>query len=88
MEKSPASAEFLRDKERMKDSAARKQIIDQVPVVIDEILIDFNYEIDEEGDALDYKRDLKSPERVKAWRNKLLSSYEKELKKGKAAKFT
>jgi hypothetical protein len=62
-------------------------LLEQAPSVIGDIIVDFNYEIAEEGDALDYKRDLKSPERVRSWRNKLLSSYDKELKKGKAAKF-
>ena len=59
----------------------------QVAPVIGDLVIDFNYEVEEEGDGLDYKGDLKTPERVKTWRNKLLSSYEKELKKGKAARF-
>jgi hypothetical protein len=87
MEKSPAAQEFILDKNAMGDPAKRQAILDQVPDVISDILIDFNYEIAEEGENLDYKSDLKSPERVRIWRNKLLNSYEKELKKKRAACF-
>ena len=87
MEMSPVAAELIRNRELMRDKAVRQRVLDQAPAVLADIIIDFNYENDEEGENLDYKSDLKSPERVKSWRNKLLSSYEKELKKGKAPKF-
>jgi hypothetical protein len=88
MEKSEASNAFIHSREAMNDVLLREHILAQAPPVISDVIIDFNYEIEEEGDALDYKSDLKSPERVKAWRNKLQSSYEKELKKKKAACFS
>lgn len=87
MEMSPVAAELIQNRDFMRDKGLRQRMLDQAPAVLDDIIIDFNYEIDEEGENLDYKSDLKSPERVKSWRNKLLSSYEKELKKGKAPKF-
>ena len=87
MEMSAASAALISDRNLMHDKNVRASIMSQVAPVIGDLVIDFNYEVEEEGDGLDYKSDLKTPERVKTWRNKLLSSYEKELKKGKAARF-
>jgi hypothetical protein len=87
MSMSYEASHLIADKDTMRDRDAREAILKRVPEVLADLVIDFNYEIDEEGDTLDYKSDLKSPERVKAWRNKLLSSYEKELKKGKATNF-
>ncbi len=87
MDKSDVAHEIIVSRTSLEDQANRKRLLDQVGDVISDLVIDFNYEIGEEGDVLDYKRDLKSPERVRGWRNRLLSSYEKELKKGKASKF-
>lgn len=87
MEMSPVSKDIVVQRNGLGPEANRERLLSQVPSVLGDIVVDFNYEIQEEGDALDYKSDLKSPERIRAWRNKLLSSYEKELKKGKAAKF-
>jgi hypothetical protein len=87
MNKSEVAKEIITSRTALDDEATRTRLLSQVPPVISDLVIDFNYEIGEEGDSLDYKRDLKSPERVRAWRNKLLSSYEKELKKGKASQF-
>ncbi|HJT40834.1 MAG TPA: AIPR family protein [Sphingobium sp.] len=87
MEKSEAARKIITSKEGLESKENRERLLNQVPDVLSDIIIDFNYEIGEEAETLDYKRDLKSPERVRAWRNRLLSSYEKELKKGKASKF-
>ncbi|WFU08343.1 AIPR family protein [Rhizobium sp. CB3090] len=87
MEMSPASKEIITSRSGLDSAENRDRLLKQAPAVIGDIVVDFNYEIQEDGDTLDYKADLKSPERTRSWRNKLLSSYEKELKKGKAAKF-
>lgn len=84
---SNSTAALLASRDMMKDHQQRAVVLAQVPTILDDLVIDFNYEIAEEGGALDYKSDLKSPERVRTWTNKLLSSYEKELKKGKAGHF-
>ena len=87
MEKSEFAQALITSKSDLDDEANRERLLFQVPAVLSDLIVDFNYEIGEEGDTLDYKRDLKSPERVRTWRNRLLASYEKELKKGKASKF-
>lgn len=87
MDRSDIARTIISSRSDLDSLENRERLLHQVPDVLSDLVIDFNYEIAEEGEGLDYKRDLKSPERVRAWRNKLLSSYEKELKKGKAAKF-
>jgi len=71
----------------MSSEDERAAILAQAPAVLGDLLVDLKYEITEKGASLDYKSDLKSPEEVRSWRNVLLSSYEKEMKKGKAAVF-
>ncbi|WP_029651679.1 hypothetical protein [Methylocystis sp. SB2] len=87
IDKFPDARRIISNKDEMASEANRALPLSQVPDVIHDIIIDFNYEIEEDGTTLDYKSDLKSPARVLAWRNRLLSSYEKDLKKGKATKF-
>lgn len=87
MEKSDRSYALVRDRSRMATSAEREAILKHVPDVLGELLVDLKYEIGEKGDNLDYKSDLKSPEEVRKLRNSLVSSYEKEMKKGKATTF-
>lgn len=87
MEKSQRSYMIARDRTKMADTTERAAILDRVSDVLGELLVDLKYEIDEKGDNLDYKSDLKSPEEVRKLRNSLVSSYEKEMKKGKATVF-
>ena len=87
MEKFPESAAIITSKDLLNSSQNRAFLLGCTPAVLSELIIDFSYEIKEEGDALDYKSDLKSPERVRNWRNRLLSSFDKEVKKGKASRY-
>ena len=87
MEKSDRSYALIRDRSKMADEAERAAILKKIPDILGELLVDLKYEIDEKGESLDYKSDLKSPEEVRKLRNSLVSSYEKEMKKGKATTF-
>lgn len=87
MEKSDRAFALVRDRAKMADASERQAILDRVPDVLGELLVDLKYEIGEKGENLDYKSDLKSPEEVRKLRNSLVSSYEKEMKKGKATVF-
>src|SRR5690606_12742041 len=87
MEMSDRAYALVRDRGRMSDPKEREAVLAKVPDVLGELLVDLKYEIGEKGDNLDYKSDLKSPEEVRKLRNSLVSSYEKEMKKGKATKF-
>ena len=87
MEMSKRSYDLIRDRARMADANERDAVLAEVPGVLGELLVDLKYEIGEKGENLDYKSDLKSPEEVRKLRNNLVSSYEKEMKKGKATTF-
>lgn len=87
MEKSDRAYSLIRDRAKMPDEAERDAVLAKVPDVLGELLVDLKYEIGEKGENLDYKSDLKSPEEVRKLRNSLVSSYEKEMKKGKATTF-
>lgn len=87
MEMSKRSAKLVRDRTMMLDEGERDAVLARVPDVLGDLLVDLKYEIDEKGESLDYKSDLKSPEEVRKLRNSLVSSYEKEMKKGKATTF-
>jgi AIPR protein len=79
--------DFLNDVARTNKDEERNEIVAVCDEIWKGIIVDLNYEIKEEGDALDYKRDLKSPEAIKIWRTRLLKSYEKDFVRGKAAGF-
>lgn len=87
MEMSDRSYALVRDRTKMATAAERDAVLGSVPGVLGELLVDLKYEIGEKGANLDYKSDLKSPEEVRKLRNSLVSSYEKEMKKGKATSF-
>lgn len=87
MEMSARSDTLIRDRNKMDDPAERDAVLAYVPAVLSELLVDLKYEIGEKGENLDYKSDLKSPEEVRKLRNNLVSSYEKEIKKGKGTIF-
>lgn len=87
MEMSEASKAAILDRAALSSKATRDALLAQAPGVLGDVLVDLKYEVGEKGAALDYKSDLKSPEQVRSWRNVLLSSYEKEMKKGKASIF-
>jgi len=55
--------------------------------ILSSLIIDLNYEVDEAGEAFDYKSELKSPNRVRERADDLLKSYDKEIAKGKMATF-
>jgi hypothetical protein len=55
--------------------------------ILSSLIIDFNYEVGNAGDAFDYKTELKSPNKVRERADELLKSYEKEVAKGKLTTF-
>lgn len=87
MEMSERSASLVRDRSKMADADERDAVLKYMPHILGELLVDLKYEISEKGENFDYKSDLKSPEEVRKLRNDLVSSYEKEKKKGKATVF-
>jgi AIPR protein len=87
LEKFDSASKWLANKDTLRDVRKQKAVLDKLPALLDGIIVDLNYEIQEHGDNFDYKKDLKAPERVRFWRDAILRSYEKDLKKGKAVSF-
>lgn len=79
---------ILADKSKLQIEANRKAILDELPELLDDLVVDFNYEVEEEAETFDYKKDFKSPEKVKSWRDRLMKSFEKEVKKGRTVDFS
>lgn len=79
---------ILANKAKLSIGANRTAILELLPELLSDLIVDFNYEVDEEPDSFDYKKEFKSPERVKSWRDRLIKSFEKEVKKGKTVDFS
>lgn len=58
--------------------------MDSVEAILQSVIIDMNYEVEDLGEHFDYKGDLKSPAKTKELRTKLLRSFEKDVARGKA----
>lgn len=82
------SAKFLSVKEVLRSYKNRENLLEEVEELMGDIIVDLNYEVDSEGEDFDYKREFKSPERVRAWKDRLMRSYEKDLKRGKTVDFS
>ena len=78
--------ELAKNPERLFREGRVEKICASIQGALESIVIDLNYEVNEKGEAFDYKADLKSPSRIKELRNTLLRSYDKDLARGKAAK--
>ena len=63
-------------------------VLHHIPELLGSLIVDLNYEVESAGELFDYKKDLKSPERVKHWRERLLKSFEKDVRRGKAVDFS
>jgi len=79
---------ILANKELLKSDKNTNAILDRLPELLDDLIVDFNYEVEEEPESFDYKKEFKSPERVKSWRDRLVKSFEKDVKKGRTVDFS
>lgn len=62
-------------------------ILDQIPERLIGLVVDLNYEIKAKDSSFDYKKDLKSPNAIRALASELIQSYEKDFMKGRAKGF-
>ena len=85
--KFPEGRAFLSNAERMNSAAERKLILDQIPELLVGLVVDLNYEIKAKDQNFDYKKDLKSPNAIRALASELFQSYEKDFLKGRAKGF-
>ena len=87
LRKFDSTKSILADKTKLRKDENRKAILSLLPDLLSDLVVDFNYEIAEEPESFDYKREFKSPDRVKSWTDRLIKSFEKEVKKGKTVNF-
>ncbi len=59
--------------------------ISAISDILGSLIVDLNYEVDDLGDTFDYKGDLKSPNKIRELRVKILRSYEKDVARGKVS---
>lgn len=78
--------DFLASTDKVNSPSEREKILEISRKIIDGLVIDLNYEVDEVED-FDYKKEFKSPDSVDKWRGKLLRSYDKDFNRGKADGF-
>lgn len=76
--------EYVKSPKRIFDESRLDSLLDGLKEILDSLIIDLNYEVVELGEQFDYKGDLKSPKKIKELRSRLLKSYAKDLKRGKA----
>lgn len=78
------AAHFARNPKILFDENRILPFLDAVEAALSSIVIDLNFEVEEIGEAFDYKGDLKSSSKVKELRSKLLRSFEKDVQRKKA----
>lgn len=78
------ASEYSRDPKRLFKSGETHKFMDAIESILQSIVIDLNYEVEDLGDQFDYKGDLKSPNKIRDLRSKLLRSYEKDVARNKA----
>ena len=78
------TSEFARNPKKLFDQGKVAKFMDAVESVLQAVVIDLNFEVEDMGDQFDYKGDLKSPHKIKDLRSKLLRSYEKDVARKKS----
>ena len=75
---------FFNDPKVIFEENLLDRFLNGVREILNSIVVDLNYEVEDAGDQFDYKSDLKSPAKIRELQSKLLRSYEKDVKRGKA----
>jgi hypothetical protein len=78
------ASNYMKYPNKIVEEGKMDQFCGAISEVLKSIIVDLNYEIADMGDAFDYKGDLKSPNKIRELRTKLLRSYEKDVARGKA----
>ena len=78
-------AVFLKSPDKLFHDGLLNKFMDVIEEILQSVIIDLNFEVEDLGEAFDYKGDLKSPVKIRELRGKLLRSYEKDVARGKAS---
>ena len=77
------SKELMRKPSEIFETGMLPRLLAAIAEVVQSVIIDLNYEIEDMGDTYDYKKELKSPVKVKELRARLLRSFEKDVARAK-----
>ncbi|GAB5456338.1 MAG: hypothetical protein Hens2KO_25670 [Henriciella sp.] len=85
MQNSSDGLKVFQDPKAIFDEEKVEFFLETAREILASIVIDLNYEVEQLGDAFDYKGDLKSPSKIRELQNSLMKSYEKDVARGKAS---
>jgi len=85
LKENPLTQQIVEDPSRLSDTDL-ELFMDKCQKVLKTVILDLNYEADQDAD-FDYRTVFKSQERSKALADKLVLSYEKDVKRNKAESF-
>jgi len=86
-----AGKEFCQDPGRFLREGGFTSVVKVVRQVADDLIVDLNAELaerEEKGELFDHKRELKSPNAVRALRGSVLPSYQKAINRNRASSFS
>lgn len=81
---------FCQDPGQFVTEKGYDSVVQAIRAVVDDLIVDLNAELEERAERdepFDHKRELKSPNAVRALKAAILPSYEKAIKRGRAAAF-
>jgi hypothetical protein len=78
-----ATSEFLNDRNQIRDNAKRKKVLKLIPELVVETMLNLDFEVSQDTN-FDYKAAFKSPEQVKAIRERILLTHRKDVAREKA----
>lgn len=87
----PLGKEFCQDPGRFVRDKSFDAVVKAVRQISDDLIVDLNAELaerEEAGNPFDHKRELKSPNAVRALRGEVLPSYQKAVSRKRASSFT
>ncbi|NQT71978.1 MAG: AIPR family protein [Chloroflexi bacterium] len=88
LEKDELGLELIRDPQQfVRDVATRDKLIQCIRHILDDMVVDANAELKEIEEEFDYKSKFKSPEWVRLFTNKIVSSYIKLVQRGRVESF-
>jgi hypothetical protein len=85
MNEDDTAKKYVKNPKSLFDEGKIDQFCEAIEQILRSIIVDLNYEVTDLGDNFDYKGDLKSPNKIKQLRDKLLRSYAKDVTRNKTS---
>lgn len=91
LESDERGKELIQNPKALWEQEGAERLATAFGAVVDDLLVDFDAELEEKREAgfpLDHKRELKSPNAVRALSNEILPSYEKSIRRNRTSSFS